>query len=209
MCERAAEFGAARAQGEQFIVFKLCDEHALLVTNNGWMVGPLEEKVGVCAFDELLVAWPDAEHYVTKTIPPAVKKKGGRPKGYRPPPKSKKSAVIVDPLEFRCDRWPNLKIVIPEWRDEGLLEDSVHFRGSILHLGGHGLTPEQIEQAEKILLNIGWVYRENPRNGECIRCPCGQTFPKGHDMRLHEHYAHGEAFNAVMPNTPGIGGIKD
>jgi hypothetical protein len=125
-----------------------------------------------------------------------------------PAPKpQRKAEKTVDHLIFRCDKWPELRVTIKPWLQAQLEVEMVRFRGGVLHLAQfaekHDLTPEQIAEAEQLLLSKTWIYRENPLPGETITChACGREFQSAALFRQHEFWAHGEELNVVRAQRP-------
>lgn len=115
-----------------------------------------------------------------------------------------KKAVVKNPLLFRCDKYPGMRVVIPVWRDDEALkaQPAVQFAGGCLDLDrvakNRELTPKQVEQAVAVLKTTQWVYMEHPPTGELIKCgSCGEQFKTAKDLRIHELWKHGEEMNVV------------
>jgi hypothetical protein len=164
---------------------------------------------------------------VSEAIPLAVVKRGpGRPRKAvdpnvvkRPRGRPRKNPAVALPeskatveikkadLVFRCDKYPYIKIMVPEWTKNERLksEEYVRFLGGVLDLDNiikaRKLKREEIAQALAVLDKTDWVYMESPPKGEKIRCPCGAEMKTAKAMRLHEFVVHGEELNVVRAKT--------
>jgi hypothetical protein len=124
-----------------------------------------------------------------------------------PVPRERRATPTIDHLVFRCDRFPEHKVLIPAWQKAQLTPEFVRFRGGVLHLAEfaerYGLSPDQVSMAEEHLLTRRWIYREHPLPGETIICHvCGTEFRSASLFRQHELWAHGEELNAVRAQRP-------
>lgn len=192
-CEERAAVQVAKKVADGIAFFMVCEKHGELLRENGWMVAEFEGDAP-CDWPNICVQFEEVEKY-------GVGKRRKRAK--------KSRRVEGDPNVFCNDLYPELRLVIPGWVMRAPVEH-LDFRGGRLNLASwketYGLTDAQIEEAEKVLLEKEWVYREYPKPGEVITCRrCGETFETGHDYRVHEHFDHGEILRSVPANS-GIGG---
>ena len=193
-CEGKAAIQVAKKVADGIAFFMVCEKHGELLKDNGWMVAECEGDAA-CDWQNLSAQFEEVEKYAVE-----------KPKRRR----SKKTRRIEgDPNVFCNDLYPELRLVIPSWVMRAPVEH-VDFRGGRMNLASwkemHGLTDAQIGEAEKLLLDEEWIYREYPKAGEVITCKrCGETFDSGRDYRVHEHFDHGEILKSVPANS-GIGG---
>ena len=109
-------------------------------------------------------------------------------------------------LIWRCDKYPNLRVVVAEWQENKKLKmwPYAEFIGGGLNVKKYakhrGLNAKEVDQLNKAVSKARYVWVDNPSRGQKFKCGhCGREYTDRTEFLRHVYWQHQEELN-IKPN---------